>query len=202
MPILGLWQNDQSDDNYLRKIVINKSVHEYDHGPRSRALRRFPGGIMEAWEGRSVTKCRLWAQTVTSLRQDDDVAEEEVSSVDQDHCTVKPWRCESFAKMSKSFELCSRTLKLIMRSWEKASHWSRTYFSSTVSLVSDFSVHWADSERSAGNLGLSWWALSRLKQAQGGSAKRSVMKWWLWSGRSQGELDSTPETTRQSYRAE
>ena len=122
-----------SDDNYLRKIVINKSVHEYDHGPRSRALRRFPvpSGIKEAWEGRSVTKCRLWAQTVTSLRQDDDVAEEEVSNVDQDHCTVKPWRCKSFAKMSKSFELCSRTLKLIMRSWEKAPHWSRTYFSAT-----------------------------------------------------------------------
>ena len=80
MPILGLWQNDQSDGNYLRKIVINKSVHEYDHGPRSRVLRRFPvpSGIKEAWEGRSVTKCRLWAQTVTSLRQDDDVAEEEV----------------------------------------------------------------------------------------------------------------------------
>ena len=118
MPILGLWQNDQSDGNYLRKIVINKSVHEYDHGPRSRALRRFPvpSGIKEAWEGRSVTKCRLWAQTVTSLRQDDDVAEEEFSNVDQDHCTVKPWRCKSFAKMSKSFELCSRTLKLIMRS--------------------------------------------------------------------------------------
>ena len=132
MPILGLWQNDQSDDNYLRKIVINKSVHEYDHGPRSRALRRFlvRSGIKEAWEGRSVTKCRLWAQTVTSLRQDDDVAEEEVEErleVQEEQneqamwtkTSAKSslgWRHKSFSKMSKSFELCSRTLKLIMRS--------------------------------------------------------------------------------------
>ena len=110
--------------------MINKSVHEYDHGPRSRALRRFPvpSGIKEAWEGRSVTKCRLWAQTVTSLRQDDDLAEEveerlEVQEEQNEEgfkqcgqLTVKPWRYKSFAKVSKSFELCCRKLKSIMRS--------------------------------------------------------------------------------------
>ena len=103
-PILGLWQSDQSDDNYLRKIEITKSVHEYEHWPRSRALRRFPvpSGIKEAWEGRSVTKCRLWAQTVTSLRQDDDV-ERRRSRNDW------RWRCSELWELGRSQAMWTKT---------------------------------------------------------------------------------------------